>query len=244
MPWCRWLCHLFDCPWRRRAHTPWESEYRGLGWGPERAQAEVSRKCYPSAGPPESPFSLLPSSLCLLCSPVSKYIFCHQSLSWNSSSDVLPPLAKPLSPHPRPYSVNHGSGLDFHPLSSLRCILKANMRNDHVKTSQHLLAKLLVKIPYSKSFSVPHGRESHNKSFPEFSARNKKYILKIDSHYNNILTYSYGNFPELTRCIQEWARLLLFATKKGCLYFGFEKDVILNYSIMYYFFLSLFWKLY
>lgn len=59
MPWSRWLYHLFERPWRRRAHTPWESEFRGLEWGPERAQAEVSRKCYPSAGPPESPLSPL-----------------------------------------------------------------------------------------------------------------------------------------------------------------------------------------
>lgn len=186
MPWSMWLYHLFHHLRRRRALTSWESEFRGLEGGPERAQVEVSRKHFPSAGPPESPLSPLPLFFWVLpasCALLSPSTFSVTSSSVTSLERLLrcySPTSKPLSPHPRLYSVNHGSGLDFHPLSSLRCILKANMRNDHVKTSQHLLAKLLVKILYIKPFSVPHGKEPHSKFFSEFSSRNKKYILKID----------------------------------------------------------------
>lgn len=186
MPWSMWLYHLFHHLRRRRALSSWESEFRGLEKGPKRAQGEVSRKHYLSAGPPESPLSPLPLFFWVLpasCALLSPSTFSVTSSPVTSLERLLrcysPTSQATQSPSQALFSESRLRA-GFPPLSSLRCILKASMRNYHVKTSQHLLAKLLVKILYIKPFSAPHGKEPHSKSFSEFSSRNKKYILKLD----------------------------------------------------------------
>lgn len=145
--------------------------------GPESGEVEVS--CEPrafilGAGPPESPlspFSLIPSSLSLLGPPFFKAVhFLSQSLSCNSSSVSSPTCQAVPAPTPRPCSAPHSSGLDVHSLSSLRFILKANVRNDQVKNismPEELLLKMLDII------IVPPGKEPHSKCLLKFCSRNE-----------------------------------------------------------------------
>lgn len=51
-------------------------------------------------------------------------------------------------------------------------------------------------------------------------------------------------FSRMNMMCKGMSQIASLCNKKGCLHFGLEKDLILNYSMMYYFFLSLFWKLY